>query len=281
MSFQAYLSTLRIPHPGMFQLLPQVVWKHRITGLFLPVLMSSCAILFGYLAFDESRQILKRGHIWEQGVPTSMTKYRASVRTSFVVWKEHTVYYNFKDHTGKLRKGSDTFDRFFTSVFRGKKPVVRYLQASPETSVLSWSYEARFHGWIFVVLLVMFTLLFTLSLPLVWRISFSGLQELRNLAEKGELRIASILEHHKADSEQDKPECFVFAVQEEEKAKMADPETGEALMLSHTHEVYNNHRLPVLTPDRQALYVLFDPESHDFVVLEESGSPLIWPFQSQ
>lgn len=274
MSFEEQIQTLELPKKGPFHLARGVTLKHWLQGLLLPI-----GVLFGiglltYLAFDESKQIFQRMYIWSQGTPTKQVRFRGTVKSTLLIWKEHTIYYQYLDHTGKKHKGNVTFDRFFTKP-KTAQPSVRYLQSDPRRSVLSWAYTSRLHGWIFIGILGIIGFLLILAMPSIWHASFAKYTTLLHLVQKGELRKAKLLESKEYTTHGKPTRRFIYAVQEEEK-QHAIQEQAESPIQSHTYTPPSSKAFPAQTADKEHLIILFSPETREHRLLLHKGEPLRW-----
>lgn len=142
-----------LPRRGPFRIQGSFVAKELLKAFLWFLLFGAFVGGFAVYGAILTKQSFETSKIWNQGTKAYALGYRGKVRTTNLVFKNYklTVFYRTKEGVRFSKKLE--FFRFFTGPKKKDGYSIRYLPSKPNDAVMSWAYDARFHGWVFILLL--------------------------------------------------------------------------------------------------------------------------------
>jgi hypothetical protein len=205
--------------------------------------------------------LLKVSSTWNDGVEALQAGIQGEVTTTNFVFKDYDLDLKYLTKDGKVVDSRSEFFRWFSGPDQGDKYTIHYLEGDPKQATLSWAYEARFHGWVFALLMLG---LGALMLFAGWAVAsgeWSDVTDAKRLARSGKL----------------------VAMELTDVQQVADAEGGVTVHFTFTHPKLkepgryvadSDAKMPWTLDDGAALLALLDDVRGEYLVLRAGGLPL-------
>ncbi|TNE43691.1 MAG: hypothetical protein EP343_33285 [Deltaproteobacteria bacterium] len=176
-----------LPRRGPFRIRGSYFPKELLKGLLWFLLFGAIGGGFAVYGVILASQFLETSNIWNQGKKAYALGYKGRVRTTNLVFKSYDLTIYYRTQQGQRFKRKVEFFRFFTGPKKKDGYTIKYLPNQPKKAAMSWEHDARFHGWVFVLLMLAMA---ALMLWALYAISISIVRDafkLRRLARDGSL----------------------------------------------------------------------------------------------
>lgn len=203
---------------------------------------------------------LKIASIWENGVEALDAGIKGEVTTTNFIAKEYDLEMQYLTKDGKVLKGETDFFRWFSGPDQGDKYTVRYLEKDPQVATLSWTYEARWHGYVLIAFLLG---LGVLMLGVGWMVGNGEWSEVGKAKRLGRSGILVAMEVENAFQQVNEETGAVSVVFSMKHPKLRD-------LAAYTAD--SEDKMPATTDDGSLLVVL-DDVKQEYVVLRHDGIP--------
>jgi hypothetical protein len=207
---------------------------------------------------------LKIANIWENGVEALDAGIKGEVKTTNFVAKEYDLEMQYLTKDGKVLKAETDFFRWFTGPEQGDKYTVRYLESDPNVATLSWTYDARWHGYVLVFILLAIGLLMLWVGWLVGKGEWDDLSQARRLARSGTLVALDITDSYQIVDEESGSVSIIFTLNH---AKLSEPG-------GYTADGEGKMPWLVDTEEGSAVVALLDDTTQEYLVLRHDQIPL-------
>lgn len=231
---------------------------------FLTLFGSAIAVLV--YAFFVLAQLSETEHIWKRGISGRILHIQGQKRTTESFFRSYELRVVFRTRTQHVYQNRSAFFCFFSGPRKGDLAYIRYLKSNPAHAVLSWEYEARHHGYVFVVILcVVGLILLGFSVRILRRAIQTTLYTLHLLTE-GSLVLASIEDTHEVQHPKTAQVCKMYRFS----WFLEGPFQGRYRARSQQLE-------PWMFTDETRLFLIAIPRFPEYLVLQKDGYPLHLP----
>ena len=254
---------LSLPRPGPF----------RLKGGYAPVTMLKAALgllLLGglgagliFYAYTRVQTLRETAGIWNKGVEARQAGLTGRVTTTNFIFKEYKLTLRYRVADGQIVRRRVNFFRFFTGPGKRDPYKIRYLREQPSKATVSWQYEARIHGWVFVGFLGAIGVILVFVGFAVFRGLVRELLLVKRLARQGELVEAEILDVEEVVNPQTSKTELQFSYR-------TDRGGGH----DGVYKAPTKKMAPMLVNDDKSMVLLIDLRTSDHFVIRHDGHPL-------
>ncbi len=251
-----------LPRRGPFKVKGGYGPKEVVKGLLWLLFIGGIGAGIAGWGLYKGADLWRTADLWENGVEAAQAGLSGEVTTTNLVFKDYELDLQWITQEGALHKGEVEFFRWFTGPGQSDEYKVRYLKDAPEKAALSWAYEGRFHGWVFVLLLVGLGGGMLLVGVLLLGAALKDVGQVNRLARQGTLVAAPIAAVHETQNSEGGV-VLTFTFQHPKLPGGAG-----------THSASGQDEMPWTVDEGQAMVILLDDIRGEHRVLREGGLPL-------